>query len=151
MVKAVTDLPLIVKLTPNNCDIGEVARAVVNAGADALTLINTLKGMAIDVYRRKPALGNITGGLSGPAVKPIALRMVYEIAGTVDVPIIGSGGITSGNDAMEFLMAGASAIQVGVASFVNPRAPLDVLESIEQFLEARKINNINEMIGAAKR
>jgi dihydroorotate dehydrogenase (NAD+) catalytic subunit len=150
MVKAATDLPVIVKLTPNNCDVGEVARAVVDAGADALTLINSLKGIAIDVYRRKPALGNITGGLSGPAIKPVALRIVYEIAGIVDVPIIGSGGIASGNDAMEFLMSGASAIQVGVASFANPRAPLDVLESIEQFLEARSIKNLNEIIGAAR-
>jgi dihydroorotate dehydrogenase (NAD+) catalytic subunit len=150
MVKTVTDLPVIVKLTPNNCDVVEIACAVVDAGADALTLINTLKGMAIDVYRYKPALGNITGGLSGPAIKPIALRIVYEIASKIDIPIIGSGGISSGNDALEFLMAGASAIQVGVASFANPRAPLDILESIERFLEARNIKSLSEIIGKAR-
>ena len=150
-VKAATSLPILVKLTPNTGDIAEVAMAVAEAGADAISLINTLKGMAIDITRRKPLLGNITGGLSGPAIKPVALHMVYEVAGAVKVPVIGCGGIATASDAMEFIMAGASAIQVGTASFINPRAPLDVLEGIEQFMKKEEINNLTDLIGAARR
>jgi len=124
--------------------------AVAEAGADAISLINTLRGVAIDITRRRPLLGNITGGLSGPAIKPVALYMVYEVAGAVEVPVIGCGGITTASDALEFIMAGASAVQVGTASFTNPRAPLDVLEGIEQFMQKEGIKDINELIGAAR-
>lgn len=150
-VKAATSLPVLVKLTPNTSDIAKVAVAVAEAGADAISLINTLKGMVIDITRRRPLLGNITGGLSGPAIKPAALYMVYEVAGAVELPIIGCGGITTASDAIEFIMAGASAIQVGTASFANPRAPLDVLEGIEQFMKKEGVKDIAELIGAARR
>ena len=149
-VSKATSLPVLVKLTPNTSDITKVALAVAEAGADALSLINTLKGMAIDITMRRPMLGNITGGLSGPAIKPVALHMVYEVAGTVDIPIIGCGGITTASDAIEFIMAGASAIQVGTASFNNPRAPLDVLEGIEQFMKKEGIDNLTNLIGIAR-
>jgi dihydroorotate dehydrogenase (NAD+) catalytic subunit len=150
-VKAATSLPVVVKLTPNTADIAEVAKAVTKAGADAISLINTLKGMAIDASRRRPLLGSVTGGLSGPAIKPIALYMVYTVAGVVDVPVIGGGGIATASDALEFIMVGASAIQVGTASFANPRAPLDVLEGIEQFMKKEGIENLAELIGVARR
>jgi len=150
-VKTATSLPVLVKLTPNTSDIAEIATAVAEAGADAISLINTLKGIVIDITRRRPLLGSIAGGLSGPAIKPVALYMVYEVAGAVDLPVIGCGGITTASDAIEFIMAGASAIQVGTASFTNPRAPLDVLEGIEQFMEKAGINNLTELIGAARR
>ena len=150
-VRGATSLPLLVKLTPNTSDIAKIAVAVAEAGADALTVINTLRGMAIDITKRRPFLGNIIGGLSGPAIKPIALVMVYEVAGAVELPVIGCGGITSGSDAIEFIMAGASAVQIGTANFTNPRAPLDVLEGIEQFMKKEGINNLNELIGAARR
>jgi dihydroorotate dehydrogenase (NAD+) catalytic subunit len=150
-VKAATTLPILVKLTPNTSDIAKVAVAVAEAGADAISLINTFRGMTIDVANRRPFLGSITGGLSGPAIKPLALYMVYEVAGAVDLPVIGCGGITNGSDAIEFIMAGASAIQVGTASFSNPRAPLDVLEGIEQFMEKEGIDNLTDLIGAARR
>jgi dihydroorotate dehydrogenase (NAD+) catalytic subunit len=149
-VRAATSLPLLVKLTPNTGDIVGVAVAVARAGADGLSLINTIKGMAIDINRRRPLLGSITGGLSGPAIKPVALAMVYEVAGSVDLPIVGCGGITCASDAIEFIMAGASAVQVGTASFANPRAPLDVLEGIEKFMEKEGIEDIAELIGAAR-
>jgi len=150
-VKAATSLPVVVKLSPNTSNIAEVAEAVAEAGADAICLINTLKGMAIDVAKRRPSLGGITGGLSGPAIKPVALYMVYEAAGAVDVPLVGCGGITTASDAIEFIMAGASAIQVGTANFTNPSAPLDVLEGIEQFMKKEGIEDIAELIGAARR
>jgi len=150
-VKAATSLPVLVKLTPNTSDIAKVAIAVAEAGADAISLINTLKGMVIDITKRRPLLGSITGGLSGPAIKPVALYMVYEVAGAVELPIIGCGGITTAIDAIEFIMAGASAIQVGTASFTNPRAPLDVLEGIEEFMRDEGINNLSDLIGAARR
>jgi len=150
-VRANTYLPMLVKLTPNTGEIARVAVAVAEAGADAISLINTVRGMAIDVYTRQPLLGNRTGGLSGPAIKPVALAMVYEVAGAVNIPVVGCGGITSGTDAVEFIMAGASAIQVGSASFANPRAPLDVLEGIEQFMAREGIEDINELVGAARR
>lgn len=149
-VKTATSLPVLVKLTPNTGDIAEIATAVAEAGADAISLINTLKGIAIDIARRRPLLGSITGGLSGPAIKPVALYMVYEVAGAVDLPVIGCGGITTASDAIEFIMAGASAIQVGTASFTNPRAPLDVLEGIEQFMEKEGIKDISKLIGVAR-
>jgi len=149
-VKAATSLPILVKLTPNTSDIARVAVAVAEAGADAISLINTLKGIAIDITRRRPLLGNITGGLSGPAIKPVALYMVYEVAKAVEVPVIGCGGIATSSDAIEFIMAGASAIQVGTASFTNPRAPLDVMEGIEQFMQKEGIEDIAELIGAAR-
>jgi len=150
-VRKATSLSVLVKLTPNTSDIVGVASAVAGAGADALTVINTLKGMAIDITRRKPVLGNVTGGLSGPAVKPVALYMVYQVSSAVDIPVIGSVGIVTGNDAIEFIMAGATAIQVGSAGFSNPRAALDVLEGIEQFMTKEGINNLTELIGIARR
>ena len=150
-VRESTSLPLMVKLTPNTSDIAAVARAVVEAGADAISLINTLKGMAIDIKKRRPALSNITGGLSGPAIKAVALYMVYEVVGAVEVPVVGGGGIATAEDAIEFIMAGASAVQVGTASLVNPRAPLDVLEGIERFMIEEGITDIKELIGVARR
>ena len=150
-VRATTSLPVMVKLTPNTGEIVRIAMAVAEAGADAISLINTVRGMAIDVKTCRPLLGNKTGGLSGPAIKPIALAMVYEVAAAVDSPIIGCGGITTGKDAIEFIMAGASAVQVGTASFANPRAPLDVLEGIEEFMRKEGIADIKEIIGAARR
>jgi dihydroorotate dehydrogenase (NAD+) catalytic subunit len=149
-VKAATSLPVLVKLTPNTEDITKVAIAVARAGADAISLINTIKGMAIDTTRRRPLLGNIGGGLSGPAVKPVALYMVYQVAGAVDVPVVGCGGIATAGDALEFLMAGASAVQVGTASLSNPQAPLEVLEGIERFMEKEGVADITELIGAAQ-
>lgn len=150
-VKVATTLPILVKLTPNTSDIAKVATVVAEAGADAISLINTLKSMTIDAAKRRPVLGSITGGLSGPAVKPLALYMVYEVAGAVDLPVIGCGGITNGSDAIEFIMAGASAVQVGTASFANPRAPLDVLEGIEEFMKKEGVDNLTDLIGAARR
>ncbi|MGB2814153.1 MAG: dihydroorotate dehydrogenase [Dehalococcoidales bacterium] len=150
-VRANTSLPVLVKLTPNTGEIARVAAAVAEAGADAISLINTVRGMAIDVYTRKALLGNRTGGLSGPAIKPIALAMVYEVAGVVDLPVVGCGGIASGSDAIEFIMAGASAVQVGTASFANPNAPIDVLEGIEQFMSREGVKDISELVGAARR
>ncbi len=149
-VRRQTTLPVIVKLTPNAADVVAVARAVVDAGADALTLINTFPAMAIDVEARRPALGWGSGGLSGPALKPIAVKMVYDVAGAVDVPIIGCGGIMCGRDAVEYLMAGASAVQVGTATFRNPRAPLDVLEGLEAFMQEHDVDDVGELVGAAR-
>ncbi|MBA7651481.1 Dihydroorotate dehydrogenase B (NAD(+)), catalytic subunit [subsurface metagenome] len=150
-VKAATSLPILVKLTPNTGDIAKIALAVAEAGADAISLINSMKGMVIDTARRRPLLGGITGGLSGPAIKPVALYMVYEVAGAVELPVIGCGGITTASDAIEFIIAGASAIQVGTANLANPRAPLDVLEGIEQFMEKEGIKDITDLIGTARR
>lgn len=150
-VRSATSLPVLVKLTPNTDDIVKVAVSVAGAGADAISLINTLRGMAIDVARRKPFLGNTWGGLSGPAVKPVALCMVYQVAGAVGVPVVGCGGIATATDAIEFIMAGASAVQVGTAGFANPRAPLDILEGIEKFMAEEGIADIKELIGAARK
>ena len=149
-VREATSLPVLVKLTPNTSNIVKVALAVANAGADALTVINTLKGMAIDIGKRRPVLGNITGGLSGPAIKPVALYMVYQVAGAVKIPVIGCGGITTAADAIEFIMAGARAIQVGTSGFGNPRAPLDILEGIEHFMATEGIDNLSELVGMAR-
>jgi dihydroorotate dehydrogenase (NAD+) catalytic subunit len=148
-VKRQNSLPIIVKLSPNVTDIVAIARAAVQAGADALSLINTPKGMAIDVIKRRPILGATSGGLSGPAIKPIALYMVYQVAQEVGVPIIGCGGIASADDALEFIMAGASAIQVGTATLANPRAPLDILDGLERFMEREGIGELSQLIGAA--
>ncbi len=145
-----TTLPIIVKLTPNVTDIVAVARAVVDAGADALCLLNTLQAMAIDIRSRRPAIASVFSGLSGPAIKPVALRMVYQVAGAVDVPVIGCGGISSGLDAVEFPMAGATAVQVGTATFVNPRAPLEVLEGLRRFLREESIEDVRDLVGAAR-
>jgi dihydroorotate dehydrogenase (NAD+) catalytic subunit len=149
-VKAVSSLPVIIKLSPNVTDIGEIALAVSEAGADAITLINTVKGMAIDINDGRPFLGNISGGLSGPAIKPIALYTVYKIAGIVDIPIIGCGGISCADDALEFLMAGASAVQVGTASLTSPQAALDVLDGIKQFMRRENLKNMETIIGKAR-
>ena len=148
-VKAKTTLPVIVKLSPNVTDIAEIALAVEEAGADAISLINTLRGMAIDIKSRKPVLGNISGGLSGPAIKPVASYMVYQVARNVKVPVIGCGGIASASDALEFIMAGASAVQVGTANFTNPCTPLDIIDGIKQFMKNEGIRRITELIGAA--
>jgi len=148
-VRRQTDLPLIVKLTPSAGDIVGMARAVVDAGADALTLINTFPAMSIDIKSRRPALGWGSGGLSGPALRPIAVRMVYQVASAVSTPVIGCGGIGTGEDAIEMLMAGASAVQIGTATFLNPRAPLDVLEGIQRFMRENAVADIREITGAA--
>jgi dihydroorotate dehydrogenase (NAD+) catalytic subunit len=148
-VRKATTLPLIVKLTPNTADIVGIARAVTDAGADALCLINTLRGLAIDIQTRRPLLGNTFGGLSGPAIKPVALAMVYQVAGAVKIPIVGCGGIASGADALEFIMAGATAVEVGTASFWNPRATLDVLEELKALLVRQKVDDLRSLIGAA--
>jgi dihydroorotate dehydrogenase (NAD+) catalytic subunit len=148
-VRRQTDLPLLVKLTPDTADIVDVARAVADAGADALTLINTYPAMRIDIHSRRPALGWGSGGLSGPALLPIAVRMVYQVARSIDIPIVGCGGISSGEDAVEMMMAGASAVQVGTATFLNPRAPLDVLEGIQRFVLDNDLNDLDQIVGAA--
>lgn len=148
-VKGHTTLPVVAKLTPNVTDIAEIARAVEEAGADAVSLVNTLRGMAIDVEARKPFLGGVTGGLSGPAIKPVALYMVYQVARAVKVPVIGGGGIVSANDAMEFIMAGASAFWVSTGVLVDPDAPLRVLEGVIEFMEREGIEDIAELVGTA--
>ncbi|MBN2396858.1 MAG: dihydroorotate dehydrogenase [Deltaproteobacteria bacterium] len=149
-VKGVCRLPVIVKLTPNVTDITEIARSVEAAGADALSLINTLTGMSIDVEKRTPHLENITGGLSGPAIKPVALRMVWETVNAVSIPVIGIGGIMNASDALEFLIAGARAVQVGTANFINPSAAVDVVDGIERYLSDRGIGDINDLIGTLR-
>lgn len=141
-------LPLLVKLSPNVTDIVEIAKAAENAGADALSLINTLRGMALDIKSRKPVLANITGGLSGPAIRPVAVRMVWQVARAVRLPIIGMGGILETRDAIEFLIAGATAVAVGTANFVNPRAGVDIVEGIDNYLRENGIYAINELIGS---
>jgi len=148
-VKSVSSLPVIVKLSPNVTDIVEIAAAVREAGADAITLINTVRGMAIDINRCRPSLGNRIGGLSGPAIKPIALYTVYKVARIVDIPIIGCGGISCAEDAIEFMMAGASAVQVGTASLTTPQAALDVLDGIELFMKEKGISTLRKIIGKA--
>ena len=146
-VKKVARQPLIVKLTPNVTDIVEIAKAAVAGGADAISLINTLLGMAIDIHGRKPILANVVGGLSGPAIKPVALRMVYQVANAVQVPIIGMGGIATGEDAIEFMLAGATGVAVGTANFMNPRATMEVLEGIEDYMDQYNIEDIHKIIG----
>lgn len=149
-VRRATGLPLLVKLTPNITDITEVAKAVVAGGADALTVCNTLRGMAISIERRRPTLGNLCGGLSGPAMKPVALYLVYMVVKSVRVPVVGCGGIATADDAVEFLMAGASAVQVGTAHFTDPGASLKVLNGIEEFMRSKGIKDLAEVIGQAQ-
>jgi dihydroorotate dehydrogenase (NAD+) catalytic subunit len=148
-VRAVTKRPLIVKLSPNVTDIAVIAQAVEAAGADAVSLVNTLLGMAIDLQKRRPFLANQVGGLSGPAIKPVALRMVWQVYQKVAIPIIGMGGISSAAAALEFVMAGATAVAVGTALFRNPHAPEEILTGIEEFLVQAKVNNIAELVGVA--
>ena len=150
-VKKRTRLPVIVKLSPNVTDITEIARAVEAAGADAVSLINTLVGMAIDTRTWQPVLGNVVGGLSGPAVKPVALRMVWQTAQAVKIPVIGMGGITSANDAVEFLLAGASAMAVGTANFVNPRAISDIAAGLADYLAVRQLDHVSQLVGKLKK
>ena len=146
-VKRYCKQPLIVKLTPNVADIKSIAKAAEDEGADAVSLINTLLGMAIDIHRKKPVLANNFGGLSGPAVKPVAVRMVYEVANTVNIPVIGMGGIATAEDAIEFLLAGASAIMVGTANFVDPLVPEKIINGIVEYLKQNNYNNIYSVIG----
>lgn len=148
-VKKEASLPVIMKLSPNVTDIAEMARAAEAGGADAVSLINTLTGMKIDIYRRTFALANRTGGLSGPAIKPVAVRMVYQASHAVKIPVIGMGGITCAEDAIEFMMAGASAVAVGTANFMNPYAAPEIVRGICEFMESQGIRDINEIIGAA--
>ncbi|MCD6659483.1 MAG: dihydroorotate dehydrogenase [Lentimicrobium sp.] len=146
-VREVYDKTLIVKLSPNVTSIAEIALAVEAAGADAVSLINTLLGMAIDAERRKPVLSTITGGLSGPAIKPVALRMVWQVAKAVKIPVIGIGGISSAADAIEFMLAGASAIQVGTANFVDPAVTVKIIAGIKDYMQRHKIDDVNDLIG----
>jgi len=147
-VRAVYDKTLIVKLSPNVTDIAQIACACEDEGADAVSLINTLLGMAVDIERRKPQLSIRTGGLSGPAVKPVALRMVYDVAHAVKIPVIGLGGISSAIDAIEFLMCGATAIQIGTANFVDPTVTIKVIEGLDSWLDAHGCQSVYEIIGA---
>ena len=149
-VKAKAKQPVIMKLSPNVTDITEMAKAVEAAGADAVSLINTLTGMKIDIHRRAFALANKTGGLSGPAIKPVAVRMVYQVAQAVQVPIIGMGGICTAEDALEFILAGATAVAVGTANFQNPMASVQVAEGIAAYMERYGVSDIRELIGAVK-
>ena len=149
-VKAKAKQPIIMKLSPNVTDITEMAKAAVDAGSDALSLINTLTGMKIDIERRDFVLANKTGGMSGPAIKPVAVRMVYQVANAVDVSIIGMGGIATAEDALEFIMAGATAVSVGTANFINPATTLEVVDGIKAYMERHQINDINELIGCVK-
>ena len=146
-VRKICDKPLMVKLSPNAENICNMAYRCAEAGADSISLINTLKGMAIDIKNRKPVFNNVYAGLSGPAVKPIALRMVHEVAKAVSVPVIGLGGIVSGIDAIEFMMAGASAIQIGTVNFFNPMAGKEIIEEMEAFCREQGIKDINEIVG----
>jgi len=149
-VAAETALPVIVKLSPNVTDIALMAQAVEDAGADAVSLINTLTGMAVDIESRRPLLENVTGGLSGPALKPVALRMVWQVVRAVKIPVIGIGGITSPQDALEFLIVGARAVQIGTANFVNPLVTMEILDGIKDYLERQKIMDINDIIDSLR-
>jgi len=146
-VREKTSKTLIVKLSPNVTDISEIAMSAVDAGADSLSLINTITGMSIDINTRRSRLANITGGLSGPAIRPIALRMVWQVAQKVKVPVIGVGGIVSAEDAIEFFIAGATAVQIGTANFMNPKATIEIIEGIERYLADRNISSLSEIIG----
>lgn len=148
VIKKISKKPIIMKLSPNVTDIGEMAKAAEAAGADAISLINTITGMKIDIQRKKFVLANKTGGLSGPAIKPIAVRMVYQASKAVKIPIIGMGGIATAEDAIEFILAGASAIAVGAMNFVDPYVTIKVIEGIEKYMTENKIENIQEIIGA---
>ncbi len=149
-VRAASKKPLITKLSPNVKDITEIAMAAEDAGSDAVSLVNTFTGMAIDICAKRPVLGNIVGGLSGPAIKPIALRMVWETAKKVKIPVIGMGGIMGYEDALEFIIAGASAVEIGTANFVNPKAAADIIAGIEKYMLQEKIKNIKELTGCLR-
>ena len=149
-MKKNTGKPVIVKLSPNVTDISAVAKAVEAAGADAISLINTLVGMAIDLKTWKPELGNTIGGLSGPAVKPVALRMVWQVAKAVKIPVIGMGGIMNYKDAIEFFLAGASSVAVGTANFVNPYATAEITEGIAMYLKEQGLSHVSELVGKLK-
>lgn len=154
LVKAVRDstgLTLIVKLSPNVTDIVKIASAAEEAGADVLSLINTLLGMAIDIRTRRPKLGNVTGGLSGPAIRPVAVRMVWQVSSSVGLPVIGMGGIMTAEDALEFMMAGAQAVSVGTANFVNPLATMEVISGIKDFMVQNHIQNVNDLVGSLRK
>ena len=146
-VKKHTSLPVIVKLSPNVTDIVEMAKAVEDGGADAVSLINTLLGMSIDINTWRPVLGNVTGGLSGPAIKPVAVRMVWQVAQAVKVPVIGMGGIMSAEDAVEFFLAGAQAVSIGTANFVDPRSSVRIAAGIEDYLVKKGLTHISELVG----
>ena len=146
-VRKVLEKPLIVKLTPNVTNIAEIAKAVEDVGADGVSLINTLLGMKIDINKRKPVLANNTGGLSGPAIKPVAVRMVYQVAQAVKIPILGMGGIINGEDAIEFMLAGASAISIGAGNFISPTTSIDTISQIEDYMRKNNIEDINEIVG----
>jgi len=150
-VKAIAKVPVIAKLSPNVTDITQIAQAAQAGGADGISLINTFTAMVIDINKRRSVLGNFTGGLSGPAIRPIAVSMVYHVAKVVKVPVIAMGGIMSAEDALQFLIAGASMVAVGTANFVNPRAPLDVLEGIKEYMKKNKMNDIREVIGSIQK
>ncbi|MCM1089614.1 MAG: dihydroorotate dehydrogenase [Butyrivibrio sp.] len=149
-VKRHAKQPIIMKLSPNVTDIGEMARAAEAAGADALSLINTLTGMKIDIHRRRFAIANKTGGMSGPAIKPVAVRMVYQAAHAVQIPVIGMGGIATAEDAIEFILAGASAVSVGAMNFVNPYTTVEVVKGIEEYMEQYHVENLTDLIGAVE-
>ncbi|NLI30695.1 MAG: dihydroorotate dehydrogenase [Nitrospiraceae bacterium] len=150
-VRKVCTVPLIVKLSPNVTSISQMARVAEDAGADAVSLINTITGMAVDIKTRRPVLANRIGGLSGPAIKPVAVRMVWEVFNAVKIPIIGMGGIFTAEDALEFLIAGARGVAVGTANFVNPSATVDIIDGLHRFLDAENINDINDLIGSLHR
>lgn len=149
IVKSETDLPVIAKLSPNVTDIVAMAKAVERGGADSISLINTLLGMSIDIEKRQPILANKMGGLSGPAIRPVAVRMVWQVSQAVDVPIIGMGGILTWQDAVEFLLAGASAVSIGTGNFINPTAPLEVLKGIEDYCQRHGFSSVSELVGLA--
>ena len=146
-VRRVLDKPLIVKLTPNVTNIAEIAKAVEDVGADGVSLINTLLGMKIDIHKRRPVLANNTGGLSGPAIKPVAVRMVYQVAQAVNIPVLGMGGIVNGEDAIEFMLAGAQAVSIGAGNFISPTTSIDTITGIEEYMKKYNIQDINEIVG----
>jgi dihydroorotate dehydrogenase (NAD+) catalytic subunit len=141
---------VLVKLSPNVTDVVQVARSVAEAGADGISLINTITGMAIDIQTRKPKIANMTGGLSGPAIRPVAVRMVWQVAQAVNVPVIGIGGIMCAEDALEFIIAGATAIQVGTANFVNPRATMEIIDGLSAYLQTHRLDSIRDLIGTVR-
>ena len=149
-VRKVLDKPLIVKLTPNVTDITQPAKAAQDAGADGVSLINTLLGMSIDIHKRRPFLANNTGGLSGPAVKPVAVRMVYQVAQAIDIPILGLGGIVTGDDAIEFMLAGATAVSIGTGNFISPEVSVNAVKDIEKYMKMHNIEDVNEIIGSVQ-
>ena len=149
-VKAAAKQPIIMKLSPNVTDIGEMAKAAEAAGSDAVSLINTITGMKIDIHKRGFAIANKTGGLSGPAIKPVAVRMVYQVANAVKIPILGMGGIMNAEDALEFIMAGATVVAVGTANFANPYATIEVIDGIEDFMRKNNVEDIKDLIGCVK-